>query len=90
MVWTIEFTGPARREFAKLDRQGANRILEFINENLAKAENPRQWGKPLKGKLDNYWSYRIGDFRLLCTIEDGRMVVIVVRIGNRREVYRKR
>jgi len=88
MAWIIEFSGSAKREFTKLDRKNAERIAEFLRGTLASADDARRWGKPLKGKLADYWSYRVGDFRLICTIEDDKLTIVVVRIGNRRDVYR--
>lgn len=89
MAWTIELSGLARKNLAKLDQQTAQRILRFLNDRVQPLENPRLIGEALKGsKLGEFWKYRVGDYRIIASIEDDRLFVLVVRIGNRREVYR--
>ncbi|MBW9064068.1 type II toxin-antitoxin system RelE/ParE family toxin [Rhizobium herbae] len=88
MVWTIEITARARKSINNLDKQTAIRILSFLSDRLAANENPRQLGKQLTGPLKHYWSYRVGDYRLLCEIIDTQLIVLVLEVGNRREIYR--
>ena len=89
MTWKIEFDPAAARELAKLDRKQARRILSFLSERIAQLDNPRSMGEPLKGsKLGEFWKYRVGDYRVISHIVDKVMRVLLVRIGNRREVYR--
>lgn len=88
MAWTIEYTETALRWLRKTDRQVARRILDFMDERIAKADDPRSMGKALSGEFGGLWRYRVGDHRLICDIQDGRLCVLVVEIGNRREVYR--
>jgi len=89
MVWNIELSSLARKNLAALDRNIAIRILTFMNQRLAKLENPRNIGEALKGsRLGSLWKYRVGDYRLICDIQDNALRVLVVRIGNRREVYK--
>jgi mRNA interferase RelE/StbE len=89
MAWNIEFSIDADRELHKLDAQHAKRILKFLRERVANAENPRSLGKPLHGlRLGEFWRYRVGDYRLICKIEDDRLLVLVLRIGHRKEIYR--
>jgi mRNA interferase RelE/StbE len=89
LAWTINYTETARRELRKLDRLAARRILNFMDERVAKAANPRDIGKALKGEsLGVFWRYRVGDFRVICDIQDNRLCVLVIRVGNRREIYR--
>lgn len=89
MAWTIDYTESARRQLRKLDRQAAQRILDFMDERIAAQEDPRNTGKALTGPmLGAYWRYRIGDYRIICDIQDGALCVLVIEIGNRREVYR--
>ena len=89
MVWTIEIESAAERELKKLDPQIAKRILLFLHERVALLEDPRTIGEALKGsQLGSYWKYRVGDYRIISRIEDQVLCVIVVKIGNRREVYR--
>ena len=89
MTWKIEFDPAAARELAQLDRPHARRILSFLSERVAQLDDPRSIGEPLKGsKLGEFWKYRVGDYRVISHIEDKVMCVLLVRIGNRREVYR--
>lgn len=89
MAWTIELDPRAQRELDKLDRQAARRIVRFLAERLAKLDDPRSLGEALKGsELGEFWKYRVGDYRVIAHIEDARVRILVVRIGNRREVYR--
>lgn len=88
MAWTIEYTETAREQLRKLDRQVARRILDYMDERIATLDDPRSAGKALKGPLGELWSYRAGDYRLLCDIRDGALRILVVRIGHRRDVYR--
>ena len=88
MAWTIDYTDAARRSLRKLDGQTTRRIVDFLDRRIATSENPRQIGQALAGPLSGYWKYRVGDFRVICDIQDNRLVVLVVEIGNRREVYR--
>lgn len=88
MAWQIEFTPDAEKQLAKIDRQSAKRIVNFLRERIATSENPRSLGKSLKGVLREFWRYRVGDHRIICRIEDDRLLVLVVRVAHRREVYR--
>ena len=89
MAWKVELDPAAERELGKLDRQDARRILAFLCERVAKLDDPRSIGEALKGsKLGDFWKYRVGDYRLISSIEDGVMRILVVKIGNRRDVYR--
>lgn len=89
MAWKIEFSGEAERELSKLDGQAKRRILKFLQERVAKLDNPRTIGKALqRPHFGEFWKYRVGDYRLICTIEDVRVVVLVLRIGHRKEIYR--
>ncbi|HEY1657942.1 MAG TPA: type II toxin-antitoxin system RelE/ParE family toxin [Candidatus Sulfotelmatobacter sp.] len=88
MAWTIEYAESAKRELKKLDKPVARRILDFMDERVAKLEDPRAVGKALSGALGALWRYRIGDYRAICEIQDRRSAVLVLHIGHRREVYR--
>jgi mRNA interferase RelE/StbE len=89
MAWTIEFAPEAARELNRLDPQHARRILKFLNERVLRLENPRSVGGALHGeKLGELWKYRVGDYRIVCRIEDDRLLILVLRVGHRREVYR--
>lgn len=89
MVWRVEFSPVADRELGKLDPQHAKRMLKFLFERVAALDDPRSIGEALKGSsLGAFWKYRVGDYRIVCAIEDDALRVLVVRVGNRREVYR--
>lgn len=88
MAWTIEYADPAKQQLRKLDRQVARRVLDFMDERVAGLEDPRRTGKALTGPLGAFWRYRVGDCRVICDIQDGALRVLVVQVGNRREIYR--
>lgn len=88
MAWAIEYAETAKKQLRKLDRAAARRIVDFMDERVASSENPRAMGKALKGPLGDLWRYRVGDFRVICDIQDKVLTVLVLQIGNRREVYR--
>jgi mRNA interferase RelE/StbE len=89
LPWTVEFDGAAARELRKLDPQVARRITAFLRERVAPLDDPRSIGEALRGDtLGDFWKYRLGDYRVVTRIVDRRLVVIVVRVGHRREVYR--
>jgi mRNA interferase RelE/StbE len=89
MPWKIELSVEADRQLRKLDPQHAKRILKFLQERVARLNDPRSIGKALQGsRLGEFWRYRVGPFRLICKIEDDRLLVLVLRIGDRKEIYR--
>ena len=89
MAWRIEITQTAEKQLAKLDRPVARRIVTFLRERVAASVDPRSLGEALKSsELGEYRKYRVGDWRLICQIEDARITVVVLRLGNRRDVYR--
>ncbi|KJS08038.1 MAG: toxin RelE [Gammaproteobacteria bacterium BRH_c0] len=88
MAWTIDYAETAKKELRKLDKQTARRIVDFMDERIAGLENPRSTGKALTGPLGGLWRYGVGDCRVICDIQDGALRVLVVRVGNRRDVYR--
>jgi mRNA interferase RelE/StbE len=89
MAWRVEYSKEAEREIAKLDRPIAQRIIKFMGSRVAKLENPRSIGEALAGSTwGDYWKYRVGDYRIIADIQDKKLLVQVVRLGNRREIYR--
>lgn len=88
MKWRIEFDSAAAKEFKKLDRGVQIRIQRFLRDRLLAGSDPRRYGKALKGDKATLWRYRVGDYRLVCAIEDERLVVLVVRVAHRRNAYR--
>ena len=89
MAFEIEFDPHAVKDLRKLDRPVQQRLVGFLKERVAPLENPRELGEALVGAaLGNYWKYRVGDWRIICDIQDKRIVVRVLRVGNRKEIYR--
>lgn len=89
MAWQIEFSDRAGKQLAALDRISLKRIVDFLDDRIARSEDPRRLGEPLKGsRFQDLWRYRVGDYRVIVRIEDAVLRVLVVQIGHRREVYR--
>jgi mRNA interferase RelE/StbE len=88
LAWTVDYADTAKDQLRKLDRQTARRILDYMDERIAGTDDPRHADKALSGPLGGLWRYRVGDCRVICDIQDSALRVLVVRIGNRREVYR--
>ncbi|OWV71777.1 addiction module toxin RelE [Rhizobium sp. R634] len=89
MAWRIEFHRAAERELEKLGHEAARRILRFPNDRVARLDDARSIGEALKGsELGDFWKYRVGDYRVIASIDDGAVRILIVRIGNRRDVYR--
>jgi len=89
LAWTIEYTQTARKQLGKLDKPTARRVLDFMDERIADRQDPRSSGKPLTGPLlGTYWRYRVGDCRVICDIRDGALCILVIELGDRKDVYR--
>jgi mRNA interferase RelE/StbE len=88
MAWTVELSSLAQRNLADLDPHIARRILAFLRDRVVAVDNPRSIDEALKGELGEFWKYRVGDYRVIASIEDQAVRILIVRIGNRREVYR--
>jgi mRNA interferase RelE/StbE len=89
LAWQIEFDESAKKELAKLDRQVASRLVEFLKNRVLNQRDPRSVGQALRGStLGEFWKYRVGDFRIIASIQDDRMIVLVLRVGNRSDIYR--
>lgn len=89
MAWRIELTATAAKQLGKLDKGEAKRITNFLRQRLSTADDPRSTGKALTGPaLGTFWRYHLGDYRIICDIQDGALCILVIELGNRREVYR--
>ena len=88
MTWQIEFTSMAAKQFSKLDKPVKERIISFLENRLATMDSPKQLGKALQGTLSEYWAYRVGSYRILTKHQDERLLILVVEIGHRKEVYK--
>ena len=89
MKYKVEFTDRALKDLKKLDRHTAALILGWVRKNLEGCENPRLHGKGLTANRSGEWRYRIGDYRLLATISDNTITILVLNIGHRREIYKQ-
>ena len=85
--WIIEFSDNAFKEFGKLDRHTQIMINAWIQKHLENVDNPRVFGKALSGDKAGQWRYRIGDYRMLCLIKDNELIILVIKLGHRRDVY---
>ncbi|EFG2885880.1 type II toxin-antitoxin system RelE/ParE family toxin [Escherichia coli] len=88
MPWRVRLEKRAEKDLSRIAAKDRERILRFLHDRVAPAEDPRDIGEALTGPLSGFWKYRVGDFRIICHIDDGQISILVVRIGNRREVYR--
>ncbi len=89
MAWTVEISNIAERQLRKIDRSIQKRILDWLEDRLENCKNPRHFGEPLKGNHAGLWRYRIGNYRVLCEIQDEKIVILVLAVGHRREVYKR-
>jgi mRNA interferase RelE/StbE len=90
MIWKVEFDNRARKELRKLNSQAQDRILKWLRKNLATDEDPRRMGKSLKGRMKGLWRYRVSDYRIISQIQDENILILVVRIGQRGDIYEDR
>jgi len=88
MKYKVEYTKAAVKQLKKMDRKIAAFILSYIEEKLVDCNDPRIYGKALKGNLNDKWRYRVGEYRILAKIEDDKVVVIVVEVGHRKDIYK--
>ena len=88
MSYHVSFTKEVIKEIKKLDKYTQRMVTSWIRKNLEGIDDPRRIGKALTGNKRGYWRYRIGDYRLICTIEDEKVVIIALNIGHRREIYK--
>lgn len=88
MGWIVEFDPHVLRELSRLARTVQQRILQFLHERIQTEQDPRRLGGRLHGTKKDLWKYRIGDYRVICDIQDNIVRVLILRVGHRREVYR--
>lgn len=87
MAWSVEFEAEARKALNKLDRPAQVEILEFLRDRIATKEDPRRFGKALRGSLKGLWRYRVRDYRIICRVENAKLVVLVLQVSHRRKTY---
>lgn len=88
MIWKVEFDTAAAKELRKLDRKTQQDILRYFRERIATKDDPRRFGKQLSHNLSNLWRYRVRDYRMICHIEDDKLIVLVLTIGHRKGIYK--
>lgn len=88
MTWKVEYAESVRKDIRHIDSKTRQRIREFLENRVVHSDDPRKLGKPLVGTMAGLWRYRVGDYRVICQIQDGLLRVLVVRIAHRRDVYR--
>ena len=86
-MWRIEWDSKALKEAKKLDRDARKKIVEYLEKRVLASQNPYQFGKPLKGNKAGIWRYRVGNYRILCQIEDRALIVLVIAVGHRKDIY---
>lgn len=86
-MWTVEWERKALKDAKKLDKSARKRIVTYLEERIIANQNPYQFGKPLKGDKLGLWRYRVGEYRILCRIEDERLIVLVIAVGHRKDIY---
>jgi mRNA interferase RelE/StbE len=87
MAWRVDISPTAQKQLDDLDKTVSRRIVKFLRERVEKLDDPRQIGDRLQGTLSQFWRYRVGDYRIICSLEHEHLVVLVLRIGHRREIY---
>jgi mRNA interferase RelE/StbE len=90
LAWTVEVSDFAEKQLRKLDRPIQRRLIDWLEDRIEGCKNPRHFGEPLRGEMAGLWRYRIGDYRVICEIQDQQLVVLALAVGHRREIYLRR
>ena len=90
MAWTVEVSVFAEKQLRKLDKPIQRRLIDWLEDRIDGCKNPRHFGEPLRGEMAGLWRYRIGDYRVICEIQDQQLVVLALAVGHRREIYLRR
>lgn len=89
MSYKVEYSKYAQKQIKKMDLYTKVMLMRWITKNLVNCANPRIHGKALKGNLKNQWRYRVGDYRILCDIEDDNLIILVINVRHKKEIYKK-
>ena len=89
MAWKVEVTELALKQLKKMGQSEGRMITQYLRKPIEPLDDPRHLGKSLKGELSNLWRYRVGDYRLICEINENELIVLVVRVGHRKGIYGK-
>ncbi len=88
MTWIVEWDDSAVKELRKLDKQTQRDILQYFRTRIENKENPQRFGKALTHDKAGLWRYRLGDYRMICSIKDKHLIVLVLRVGHRKKIYK--
>jgi mRNA interferase RelE/StbE len=88
MAWKIKFTDIADKQLSKLDKQVKKRIINWLDERLTSCHNPKLWGDALVGEFTGLWRYRVGDYRIICQLQNNELVILVIELGHRSDIYK--
>lgn len=89
LTWNVDFDDRATKELRKLDKAAQKDILKYLRKNIAVDADPRRFGKPLSYDKHGLWRYRVQDIRIICFIDDDELLVLVVRVGHRKKIYKE-
>ena len=89
MVWTVEYAASVRKSVRRLTPDVRSRIRTYLEERLTALDDPRQLGAPLRGtQFEDLWRFRVGDYRIIARVEHARLIILVLAVAHRRDVYR--
>ena len=89
LIWQVKFSETARRQLDKLGKQTQRDILKYLKKRIETAEDPQRYGDPLRRSLSGLWKYRVGDYRLICEVQQEKIVILVLAVGHRRKKTKK-
>lgn len=89
MAWIVSINNIAEKQLQKLDKAVQKRILDYLDDRIDGCKDPRHFGEPLKGNKSGYWRFRIGDYRVICELQEHVLVVLALNIGHRKDIYRE-
>jgi len=87
LIWKVKFHKDAEKEFLKLNPEAQKKIIVFLKERISKHQDPKLFGKPLKKNLHGLWRYRVAKYRIICQIQDKELIVLVLHVGHRKNIY---
>ena len=88
MTWTINWSNEARKQLRKLDKKRQAEVIKYLSDRIAKANHPCDFGKPLSRDKFGLWRYRVGDLRVICQVKEQELMILVLRVGHRKNVYK--
>lgn len=86
-MWSVYWEDRAKKQISKLDKKAQKQIHAYIQKRIEQADNPRLFGDALTGNLSGLWRYRVGNYRIICEIEDEKLTILVIKIGHRKDIY---